>query len=70
MLVGISLGQCLMPQKGVVTIDIGRMRSKEISHKEIKIQRESSFRGSNPMEGSTSRYGKIKLIIVVVAAVV
>jgi len=57
-------------QKGFVIIDIGRLRSKDISHKEIETQRESSFRGSNPMEASTLGSGEIILIIAVVAAVV
>lgn len=44
--------------------------SKEISHREIKTQRESNFRGSIPMEASTLGSREIKLIIAVVAAVV
>jgi len=56
--------------KEVLLIDNNRMRSIEISHREIETQRESSFRGSIAMEASTSRYGEIRLIIAVAAAVV
>ncbi len=59
-----------MTQKGVVIIDIGILRSREISHKKIETQRESSFRGSSPMEASTSGSGEIKLIIAMVVAAV
>lgn len=50
--------------------NIGRLRKKNISHREIETQRESSFKGSNPMEASTSRYGEIRLINAVVVATV
>ena len=52
-----------------MVIYIGRLRSKDISHTEIKTQRESSFRGIIPMEASTFGYGKIRLIIALVIAV-
>jgi len=42
-LVGRSMSQCLVTQKGVLIIDIGRLRGKEISHKEIKTQREKPY---------------------------
>ena len=42
--------------------------SREISHREIETQRESSFRGSSALEASTSGFGEIKLIIAIVAA--
>jgi len=49
-LVGRSMSEFLVTQKGVVIIDIGRLRSEDITHKEIESQWESSFRGSIPME--------------------
>ena len=66
LLVGRSLSQYLVTQKGHVTIDIGILRSRDISHREIETQRESSFRVRIPMEARTSRYGEIILIILVV----
>ena len=42
--VGRSMSQCLVTQKGVVIIDIGRLRSIGIFHREIKIKSESSSR--------------------------
>ena len=44
--------------------------STDIFHWEIETQRKSSFRGSIPMEASTSGSEEIKLIIAVVAAAV
>lgn len=67
-LVGSSMSQCLLTQKVVVIIDIGILRSNYISHREIDTQRESNFRGSSPIEASTSGSGEIRLIIAVVAA--
>jgi len=59
--------QYLVTQKGVVIIDISRI-SRDISHREIETQMESSFRGRNPMEASTLGYREFKIIIAVVAA--
>lgn len=59
-----------MTQKGVVIIDIGKLRRRDISHREIETHRESSSRGSNPMEACTSGSKEIKLIIVVVPTIV
>lgn len=67
---GRLVSQCLVTQKGVVIIDISILRSREISQKEIETQRESSFRGRNPMEASTLGSREIRLIIVVVAIAV
>ena len=64
---GRSVSQYLVTKKGVVIIEIGRLRSKDISHIEIETPGESSFIGRNPMEASTSGYGEIRLIIAVVA---
>ena len=68
LLVGRSANQFLVTQKGVVIIDIGRLRRNKISHREIETHKESSFRGNNPMEASTSGSRETKSIIAVVAA--
>ena len=62
------MSQCLMTQKKVLIIDIGGLRSKDISHREIETYRESSFRGRNPMEASTLRFGEIRCIIAAIVA--
>ena len=51
-------------------IGISILRSREITHRDIETQRESSFRGSCPMEASTSGSREIILIIKVVAITV
>jgi len=43
MLVGRSMIPCLVIHKWVLIIDIGRLRDKEISHKEMKTQREKPY---------------------------
>lgn len=64
------MSQCLVTRKGVVIISIGKLRSREIPHMEIKTKSESSFRGSIPMEASTSGFWEIRLIIAIDAATV
>lgn len=64
--VGRSMSQWLVIEKGFVIIDIGILRRREIYQKDIETQRESSFRGRNPMEASTSGSGEIRLIITLV----
>ena len=48
MLMGISVSQCLVTQKGFVFIDIGIFKGNDIYHWEIETKRESSFIGSKP----------------------
>jgi len=57
-------------QRGDAIIDIGIFGSKYSSNWEIETQRDSSFRGRNPMEASTSGPVEIRLIIIVVATIV
>lgn len=61
--------QFLVTNEGVVILDIGRLTSSDISHWEIDTHRESSFRGSSPMEASNSGFRKIRQIIAVVATI-
>lgn len=58
-LVSSARGQCELPRG-----------SREISHREIKAQRECSFRRRKPMEASASISREIRLIIAGVAATV
>jgi len=69
-LVGRSMSQCLVSPKKVVIIKIGRLRNINISHMEIETQRESSFKGINPMQVMTSRSNEIKPIIALVVVAV
>jgi len=63
LLVGRSMSQCLVTQKGVLIIEICILRRREISHKEIESHKEYSFRGIIPMEAILQDLGRLDSLL-------